>query len=53
MDNSKTRDIRGTDIMFDGERLERVNKLVYLGSNINDQWNRNIEIKTRIEEARG
>jgi len=41
MDNSKTHDIRGTGIIFDGERLERVNKLVYLGSNINDQWDQN------------
>lgn len=49
---SKAHDIRGNDIGTDGAQLERVHKLVYLGSNINDQWDPSIEIKTRIERAR-
>lgn len=40
------------NIMIAEERIERVNKIKYLGCWINDQWNPDQEIKTRIECAR-
>ena len=39
-------------IYIDGAPLERVERLTYLGSSINDKWDPSSEIKIRIERAR-
>ena len=40
------------DLQLNGEQIERVNKFKYLGSVVNDQWNPELEIRCRIEQAR-
>lgn len=39
-------------IFVDETPLEKVHKLTYLGSNINDNWDPSAEVKIRIERAR-
>ena len=39
-------------LLVDGTPLEKVNKYTYLGTNIDDEWNHSLEIRTRIEKAR-
>ena len=39
-------------LRLDGEQIERVNKFKYLGCIVNDQWDPELEIRCRIEQAR-
>lgn len=48
---SKDQNTRG-NLLVDGTPLEKVNKYTYLGTNINDNWDHSVEIRTRIEKAR-
>lgn len=41
-----------TSITVSGQNLERVRKYKYLGTWLNEEWNSDLEIKTRIEIAR-
>nr|CAH7712303.1 unnamed protein product [Callosobruchus chinensis] len=40
------------DLQLNGKQIERVNKFKYLGSMVDDQWNPELEIRCRIEQAR-
>nr|CAH7735352.1 unnamed protein product [Callosobruchus chinensis] len=40
------------DLQLNGQQIERVNKFKYLGSMVGDQWNPELEIRCRIEQAR-
>lgn len=49
---SKKTSPQDNGILVSGIPIEKVNKLTYLGSNINDGWDPSVEIKIRIEQAR-
>nr|CAH7716432.1 unnamed protein product [Callosobruchus chinensis]CAH7751816.1 unnamed protein product [Callosobruchus chinensis] len=40
------------DLQLNGTQIERVNKFKYLGSMVDDQWNPELEIMCRLEQAR-
>nr|CAH7735633.1 unnamed protein product [Callosobruchus chinensis] len=40
------------DLQLNGKQIERVNKFKYLGSMVDDQWNPELEIRCRTEQAR-
>lgn len=48
---SKNQNTRGI-LLVDKTLLEKVNKYTYLGTNVNDNWDHSVEIRTRIEKAR-
>ncbi|KAI5718027.1 hypothetical protein M8J77_015079 [Diaphorina citri] len=51
---SKSKDTLPTneELIINGEPLERVSKIKYLGSNLNEDWEPSRDIKCRIEQAR-
>lgn len=48
---SKQNTSQDLTISIDGTPLDRVDKLTYLGSSINDNWYQSSEIRIRIERA--
>lgn len=49
---SKKQYNRDLNITTNNGNIERVSRLVYLGTNINEEWNLSTEIKSRIAKAR-
>ncbi|KAI5732155.1 hypothetical protein M8J77_022354 [Diaphorina citri] len=41
-----------TNLLMKGQQLEKVDKIKYLGCNLNSDWETSREIKSRIEQAR-
>lgn len=48
---SKNRRMEG-QLLIHNRPIQRVNKYVYLGTNINEEWDHSVEIRCRIEKAR-
>nr|CAH7728610.1 unnamed protein product [Callosobruchus chinensis] len=47
-----TDNLPNVDLQLNGKQIERINKFKYLGSMVDDQWNPELEIRCRIEQAR-